>query len=179
MVPAPVDNPSLWTQRITPPQSLRWQELPFIDLLFHHLCMSISLKFPLLKHSEWLLFSWLDADCYILESLHSPPPPPPTPITYLGIFAWESALSQWKKSLKPHSVPTACNTGEWISLWLFFRQALFARYKYDSKSWPMSPPITVDKAKSHLQRSLLLYVLSVTTRRKRDKQKINLKSSNG
>lgn len=78
------------------PLSLRWQELPFIDLLFHHLCMSISLKFPLLKHSEWLLFSWLDADCYILESLHSPPATP-DPYNISGNFCMRICPKPMKK----------------------------------------------------------------------------------
>lgn len=65
---APVGYPSFWIKGTIPFHSPRWSQIPFIWLLFYHICRSISsMKFPLLKYLEWFLFSLYQTD--VLESL--------------------------------------------------------------------------------------------------------------
>lgn len=156
MWPVPVGYPSFWIKGTTPFHSPRWYQIPFIWLLFDYLCKSISsIKTLLLKHLVWLLFSvW-----YVLDSLIFFP----SPLTSLGIFAWESALSQWK--ITQITLNTHFLQYRWTHT--AFSQALERSLPGANRTLSaVSPLIMVGTAESHLQRSFLLYVLNETTRRK-------------
>ena len=171
-LPDPGLNPSLlpllhWqagSSSLVPPGL----QLPFINLLFHHLRMSISsIKFPLLKYLEWFRSSWLDPDCYILESFYFFPL-----LTYLGIFAQESSLCQWKIHSNRIRYPTFCNTGEWISLWLFFVKDSLCQVRI----W-LWQSTKVTSHSGHSQKSSAEVIFVVCTKcdnKEKDKQKMNL-----
>ena len=144
-------------------------QLPSIYLLFHHQRMSISsIKFPLLKYLEWFPFTWLDPDCYILESFYFFPL-----LTYLGIFAQESSLCQWKIHSNRIRYPTFCNTGEWISLWLLFVKDSLCQVRI----WLWQSTKVTTSHGGHSQKSSAEVIFVVCTKRdnkEKDKQKMNL-----
>lgn len=99
-----------------------------------------------------------------------------SPLTYLGITAWESALSHWKI---PHTTRYThfLQQKRMTTPLVVFCQALGLSLPGTNVTdcLPTSPPITVDTATGHLQRSFLLYVLwreEKNTNKKNHKRKL-------